>query len=132
MTGGTVRAYPPDRRALLLDGGVGVPELARLGGAARRVVLRVEVQEDPLAALVLQAVDHSAIVRKGDRRRCFAHDGDPRLGDLAGCLAHSESVAGDSITSRRPRPRRTWATSAKRTLESPRTCPNGSGSPSNP
>ena len=59
-----LRADAPDVRAALVDRLVGVAELAGLDRAAGRVVLRVEVEDRPAAALVGQAMD-----RAGSRLR---------------------------------------------------------------
>jgi len=62
VAGGIVRADSPDDRPVGLDVRPRVPELAGLGRAAGRVVLRVEVHDRPAAALVGQAVDGTALI----------------------------------------------------------------------
>ena len=51
-----------DVRAALADGLIRVTELARLDRAARRVVLGIEVQDRPAAALVGEIVDGARLV----------------------------------------------------------------------
>ena len=72
LAGGALRADAPDLRTALADGVVGVAELARLDGAAGRVVLRIEVEDRPAAALVGQPMDRAALVAKGDVRGAIA------------------------------------------------------------
>ena len=58
---------PQHHRAALLEGGVLVAEVARLGGAARRVVLRVEVDDDVLPLEVAQLHGAAALVLQRER-----------------------------------------------------------------
>src|SRR4029079_14049470 len=117
---GSLRAHAPHVRAAFVDGLVGVTELARLDGAAGRVVLGIEVEDRPLAALIRQAVDRARLVGEGDFRRYVARFRD----------AHSTRVAGVSMTRSRPLRTVTAALLEVRTLESPRAGPGGSGSSS--
>ena len=61
-----VRAHPPDQRTSLLQRRLGVAELAGLNGAARGVVLRVEVDDEPLAASCGSAVVAPVRVAQGE------------------------------------------------------------------
>ena len=63
---GAVLADAPDVRVGRGVVGVEVAELAGLGVAAGRVVLGVEVQDGPAAALVGEAVDRAGLVGKDD------------------------------------------------------------------
>ena len=92
LAGGALRADAPDVRAALVDRLVPVAELARLGRAAGRVVLGVEVQDGPAASLIGEAVDGAEFVGKGDLGCRVAN----------GRHAHAESLAGDSTISSRP------------------------------
>ena len=58
-----------------------VAELAGLGGATRRLVLRVEIENDPLIAIVLERVQLAGLVRQFELRGQGA-DG-RRLGSAA-------------------------------------------------
>ena len=69
---GAVRADAPDVGAALDDRLVRVAELAGLGRAAGRVVLRVEVEDRPAAALVGEPVDRAGLVGEGDLGRRVA------------------------------------------------------------
>src|SRR5262249_51553012 len=81
MARGAVLADTPDVgvgcRVVLVE----VPELAGLGVATGRVVLRVEVQDGPATLLVRQMMDHPRLV--GERhvgRRLADLRGGPRVG----------------------------------------------------
>ena len=97
---------------------VGVTELARLDGTAGRVVLGIEVEDRPPAALIRQAMDGARLVGEGDFRRGVARFRN----------AHSTRVAGVSITRSRPARTTTAASSLTRTFDRPRDGPGGSGS----
>src|SRR4029077_2312490 len=104
---GPLRADAPDVGTALVDGRVVVAELARLGRAAGRVVLGVEVQDGPPAALIGQAMDGPRLIGEIDLGREIAD----------GRHAHVESLAGDSTTSRSPRRTMTAASDVERTFD---------------
>src|SRR5436190_1722749 len=91
---GALRADPPDVSTALVDGLVGVAELAGLDRAAGGVVLRVEVDDRPTAALIGESVDRAGLVREADLGSEVTRFGN----------AHFESVAGVSMTRIRPDP----------------------------
>ena len=66
LAGGALRADAPDLGAALGDRPCRVAELAGLGRAAGRVVLRVEVQDGPAATLVGEVVDGARVIGQGD------------------------------------------------------------------
>ena len=75
MAGGPVRADPPDLGAFVPDLAVEIAELAGLGRAAGRVVLRIEVDERPSVVLVGQAVDGPVLVGQCDLGSAVADRG---------------------------------------------------------
>ena len=105
---GAVLADAPDvgvgRGVVLVE----VAELARLGVAAGRVVLGVEVQDGPAAALVGEAVDRRRS-RRGGRRPARRR----RPGASSGARVMAGDVAGVSITRSRPDPTRDARPSAR-------------------
>ena len=113
---GALRADAPDVRAALDDRLVGVAELARLDGAAGRVVLRVEVEDRPSAGLVGQAMDRARSRLRGRPpapgrrpRACSCRERSRGLDDEDRAASEDErgiaARAGHS-TGRAPSPRR--------------------------
>src|SRR5690349_6140929 len=119
LAGGALGTDAPDVRATFRDRLVRVAELARLDGAAGRVVLGIEVEDRPTATLVGEVVDAARGIGQSDPW-CRVADGRD---------AHPESVAGVSTTSRRPAVSCTTAGTAVRRFESPRERPRYSVSP---
>ena len=69
LAGRTLGTDPPDVGAALVDGLVPIAEFARLDGAAGRVVLGVEVEDGPPAALVGEAMDGPGLIGQRDLGR---------------------------------------------------------------
>ena len=118
LAGRSLRADAPDVGAALVDGLVGVAELARLDGATGRVVLGIEVQDGPAPTLVVEVVDGARGIGQGDSGSGVA---DRRH-------VHAQSVAGVSTTRSWPRRSATVASGRSRMFESPRVRPSSSGS----
>src|SRR5258706_10840481 len=104
---GALRTDPPDVCAALVDGLIGVAELARLDRAAGGVVLRVEVDDRPATALIGESMDRARFIGEGDLGREVTRFGD----------AHFERVAGVSTTRIRPDPTIREASFATRTFD---------------
>src|SRR5450759_4158754 len=123
VAAGAVRAHAPDGGVEPRELGVEVPELARLRRAAGRVVLRVEVDDGPRAAAIVQAVKCAVLVVECDPRS--------RVADLGHAHAPEDNLAGASaVSTTRSRPDRivTAAPADSRTLDRPRAGPTVSGS----
>ena len=100
-----VDADAEDLRVGVAEGEDVVAELAGLGRAARRLVLGIEVQRDPLAAIVLQLVPFAVLVlqlefRRGRaerpalrrrQRRCQPGEQERRAADNGDCVCDSWS-----------------------------------------
>ena len=101
-----------------MDRRVAVAELARLDRAARRVVGRVEVDDRPAAALVGEVVDRPGLIGQGDARERR------RRPQACSWSERSRGFDDEQATA----PELTPAAGARRTFDSPRAPPGGSGS----
>src|SRR5262245_14712637 len=105
MRPGIVGADPPDLGLFRLDALVQVAELARLGGAARRVVLGIEVDDGPLATAIAEAVDRAGLIGERDLGRLVAglgHRHRPRIRPAAGLTRPAPRRSADGRLAARP------------------------------
>src|SRR5260221_2646195 len=118
LAGSALGTDPPHIRATLVDRVVPIAKIARFGGAAGRVVLRVEIEDGPASTLLGEAMDGPGVIGKSNLGGRIANGGH----------THRPSLAGDSTTSSSPLRTTTLASDADRTLDRPRAGPSGSGS----
>ena len=67
--GDIVHAHPQQRYLLLAECGMVISKALGFGGASRRIVLGIKVQDQPLAMVVGQAMDGAVLVGQGEIRR---------------------------------------------------------------